>query len=51
MHAAADLGVTDNAIALVTSLPLPVVPSYRPTDVGLVDVERQTTIPTFEFEH
>jgi len=51
MRAAADLGVTENAIGLVTSLPLPVVPSYRPTDVGLVDVERQKTIPTFEFEH
>ncbi len=49
IEAAAGLGVTENPIGLVTSLPLPVVPSFRPTDVGLVDVERQTIIPAFEF--
>jgi len=50
IEAAADLGVAENPIGLLTSLPLPVVPSFRPTDVGLVDVERQEIIPAFEFE-
>jgi len=49
IEAAAGLGVTENPIGLLTSLPLPVVPSFRLTDVGLVDVERQTTIPAFKF--
>ena len=48
-QAAAGLGLTDNAIGLLTSLPLPVVPSFRPTDMGLVDVEKQIIIPAFEF--
>lgn len=47
--AAAALGVIDNPLGLLTSLPLPVVPSFRPTDLGLVDVERQVLIPAFEF--
>ena len=42
---AAELGVTENPIGLLSSLPLPVVPSYRPTDMGLVDVNRQVLIP------
>jgi adenine deaminase len=46
---AAELGVTENPVGLVTSLPLPVVPRFRPTDVGLVDVDRQVVIPAFEF--
>ncbi len=45
--AAADLGVTENPIGLLSSLPLPVVPSYRPTDIGLVDVNAQKLIPAF----
>ena len=49
--AAGALGVTDNPIRLLTSLPLPVVPRYRPTDVGLVDVERQQVISAFEFSN
>lgn len=48
IQAAADLGVTENPIGLVTSLPLPVVPKFRPTDVGLVDVERQAVVPAFD---
>ena len=48
--AAAALGVNENPLGLLTSLPLPVVPSFRPTDLGLVDVERQVLIPAFEFE-
>ena len=50
IEAAAELGVVENPIGLLTSLPLPVVPSFRPTDVGLVDVERQEIIPALEFE-
>jgi len=50
IEAATGLGTTDNPIGLLTSLPLPVMPSYRPTDVGLVDVERQAIIPAFQFE-
>lgn len=50
IEAAAALGVVENPIGLLTSLPLPVVPNFRPTDVGLVDVERQEVIPAFEFE-
>jgi adenine deaminase len=46
---AGELGVTENPIGLLSSLPLPVVPSYRPTDMGLVDVNRQVLIPAFEF--
>ncbi|MBM4432091.1 MAG: adenine deaminase, partial [Chloroflexi bacterium] len=49
VQAAAALGVTDNPLGLLTSLPLPVVPSFRPTDMGLVDVGRQVLIPAFEF--
>ena len=49
IEAAAGLGLTDDPISLLTSLPLPVVPSFRPTDVGLVDVERQKIISAFEF--
>ncbi|MCL4561543.1 MAG: hypothetical protein M1281_13140, partial [Chloroflexi bacterium] len=47
-QAAADLGVVENPIGLLSSLPLPVVPSFRPTDLGLVDVERQELIEAFE---
>ncbi len=47
--AAGSLGVSENPIGLLSSLPLPVVPRYRPTDAGLVDVNRQTFIPAFEF--
>ncbi len=50
VEAAHALGVTENPIRLLTSLALPVVPSYRPTDLGLVDVERQAIIPAFEFD-
>lgn len=47
--AAGDLGVSDQPLKLLTSLPLPVVPAFRPTDRGLVDVQRQAFIPAFEF--
>jgi adenine deaminase len=47
--AANAVGVVENPIRLVTSLPLPVVPNFRPTDLGLVDVSRQTFVPAFEF--
>jgi len=47
--AANGVGVVENPIRLVTSLPLPVVPNFRPTDLGLVDVSRQTFVPAFEF--
>ena len=49
IEAAASLGITENPIGLLSSLPLPVVPNFRPTDVGLVDVQQQTIIPAFEF--
>lgn len=49
MEAAASLGVAGDPISLLTSLPLPVVPAYRPTDMGLVDVERQELMETFVF--
>jgi adenine deaminase len=49
--AAAEMGITENPIGLLTSLPLPVVPNFRPTDVGLVDVNRQVLIPAFEYTH
>ncbi|MBC7260488.1 MAG: adenine deaminase, partial [Chloroflexi bacterium] len=45
----ADLGIDEDPIGLITSLALPVLPSYRLTDLGLVDVQRQTIIPAFEF--
>ena len=48
VEAANQLGVTENPVGLLSSLPLPVVPSFRPTDIGLVDVDRQTIIPAFE---
>jgi len=48
--AANRLGVEENPLGLLTSLPLPVVPRFRPTDMGLVDVERQELIRAFEFE-
>jgi adenine deaminase len=48
--AAEALGVKENPIGLLTSLPLPVVPHFRPTDMGLVDVDRQQMIPAFQFE-
>jgi len=47
--AARSLGVAQDPIGLLSSLPLPVVPSYRPTDMGLADVNRQTLVPSFEF--
>ena len=47
--AANAVGVVGNPIRLVTSLPLPVVPNFRPTDLGLVDVSRQILVPAFEF--
>ena len=43
------MGVSDQPLKLLTSLPLPVVPAFRPTDRGLVDVQRQAFIPAFEF--
>jgi adenine deaminase len=48
--AAADLGVQGNAVTLLTSLPLPVVPRFRPTDMGLVDVEKQEFVSAYVFE-
>ena len=45
--AARSLGVVENPIGLLTSLPLPVLPRFRLTDVGLVDVERQALLPAF----
>ena len=48
IQAAIELGVVDNPLGLITSLPLPVVPRYRPTDMGLVDVENQKLVPAFE---
>ncbi len=47
--AAGHLGVRENPLGLLSSLPLPVVPRYRPTDMGLVDVNRQAFVPAFEF--
>ena len=49
INAAEKLGVEENPIGLLSSLPLPVVPRFRPTDAGLVDVDRQAIIPAFEF--
>ena len=49
--AASAMGVSENPIGLITSLPLPVVPNYRPTDLGLVDVNAQVFIPAFIFEN
>jgi adenine deaminase len=49
IEAARRLGVLENPIGLLTSLPLPVVPRFRPTDLGLVDVEQQRVVPAFEF--
>lgn len=48
IKAAGEMGVEENPIGLLTSLPLPVVPNFRPTDLGLVDVNRQVLIPAFE---
>jgi adenine deaminase len=48
--AAQELGVEENPMGLLTSLPLPVVPRYRPTDVGLVDVDKQELISVLEGE-
>ncbi len=47
-RAARALGIPQNPISLLTSLPLPVLPSFRLTDCGLVDVERQALLPAFE---
>ncbi len=47
-QAAGGLGIPQNPISLLTSLPLPVLPSFRLTDCGLVDVERQALLPAFE---
>jgi len=49
ISAAKALGVEDNPIGLLSSLPLPVVPRYRPTDKGLVDVDRQEMVAAFKF--
>jgi adenine deaminase len=49
IEAARRLGVQENPVGLLTSLPLPVVPRFRPTDIGLVDVEQQRVVPAFEF--
>lgn len=46
-RAATALGVRDNPVGLLTSLCLPVVPRYRPTDCGLVDVDAKRFIPPF----
>ena len=48
IKAAASLGVVENPLGLITSLPLPVVPAFRPTDMGLVDVEKQEFVPAFK---
>ena len=45
--AAGALGVTELPMGLLTSLPLPVVPRFRPTDMGLVDVEKQEIVPAW----
>ncbi len=42
--------MSEDPVGLLSSLPLPVMPNYRPTDAGLVDVAQQTLIPAFEFE-
>ena len=47
IRAASELGVAENPLGLLTSLPLPVVPRFRPTDLGLVDVEKQVFVPAF----
>ena len=44
IDAAGTLGVKELPMGLLTSLPLPVVPRFRPTDMGLVDVERQEIV-------
>ncbi len=44
IEAASNLGVDEDPLGLLTSLPLPVVPKYRPTDMGLVDVDKQRII-------
>ena len=44
VQAAQALGVTEDPIGLLSSLPLPVIPHYRPTDMGLVDVAQQAFI-------
>ncbi|MBN1922154.1 MAG: adenine deaminase [Anaerolineae bacterium] len=41
VRAAQALGVMEDPITLLSSLPLPVSPGFRPTDMGLVDVARQ----------
>ena len=46
--AAEKLGVINNPIGLLSSLCLPVVPRFRPTDCGLVDVNRKRFIAPFE---
>jgi adenine deaminase len=47
-QAADKLGVKTNPVGLLTSLCLPVVPRYRPTDCGLVDVQTKQFIKPFE---
>lgn len=41
VEAARIQGVNDDPITLLSSLPLPVSPGFRPTDMGLVDVAKQ----------
>ncbi len=41
VRAAQALGIAEDPITLLSSLPLPVSPGFRPTDMGLVDVARQ----------
>lgn len=47
IQAAEALGVKTNPVGLLTSLCLPVVPRYRPTDCGLVDVAKQRFVAPF----
>ena len=44
IDAARALGVVEQPMGLLASLPLPVVPRFRPTDMGLVDVARQVIV-------
>lgn len=46
--AASKLGVESNPIGLLSSLCLPVVPKFRPTDCGLVDVFLKQFVAPFE---
>lgn len=49
-QAARALGVEEDPISLLSSLPLAVSPGFRPTDMGLVDVAQQTFVERAEVE-